>query len=35
MFAALRNRAQRLRERLERCITDCLGGPGAGSDMET
>ena len=23
---ALRNRAQRLRDRLERCITGCLGG---------
>jgi DNA-directed RNA polymerase specialized sigma24 family protein len=32
---ALRNRAQRLRERLERCITDCLArrSPGA-SDMD-
>ena len=33
---ALRNRAQRLRDRLERCITECLGGrPAVGSDTET
>jgi DNA-directed RNA polymerase specialized sigma24 family protein len=37
---ALRNRAQRLRDRLERCVTECLDrpahrGPDAGDDMKT
>src|SRR5262245_28247267 len=31
---ALRNRAQRLRERLEHCITECVAGSGGAPDMD-